>query len=98
MVRKGKEFFKQDEETIQRFLRGKLAAWHREGIPFHLWLTSPVGEVVDITFAMNCGWAKNRQECDQLLVYQTAHTSRGDHVFHPTLVGPYFFHQSGAVF
>lgn len=39
-----------------------LAAWHREGVPFHLWLTSPACEVIDITFAMNLGTSRTRDE------------------------------------
>jgi hypothetical protein len=27
----------------------------------HLWLTSPAREILDVTFAMNSGWAKNRR-------------------------------------
>ena len=36
----------------------KLAAWQRKGVPFHIWLTSPACEILDVTFAMNNGWAK----------------------------------------
>jgi hypothetical protein len=54
------------EELIQRFLTEKLAAWHREGVPFHLWLTSPALEVLDVTFALNLGWAKSAEECKTL--------------------------------
>ena len=37
------------------FLTEKLAAWRRAGVPFHLWMTSPALEVLDITFALNLG-------------------------------------------
>jgi hypothetical protein len=40
MVHEGRVIFQHDEATYHRFLRDKLAAWSREGMPFHLWLTS----------------------------------------------------------
>lgn len=97
MVREGRVIFQHDEETIQKFLREKLAAWSREGMPFHLWFTSPAYEVLDVTFALNLGWAKTREQCEQLVIYQSAHAPAGKNVYHPMLVGPEFFHQSGGV-
>jgi hypothetical protein len=48
----GKPKFRHGEETLRRFMTEKLSAWRREGVPFHLWLTSPACEVLDVTFAM----------------------------------------------
>ena len=45
----------------------------REGLPFHIWLASAACEILDVTFAMNLGWAKTREECAALIVYQSAH-------------------------
>lgn len=50
-----------------------------------------------MTFAMNLGWAKSREECADLIVYQSAHEPPGDSIYHPTLVGPDFFHKTGGV-
>ena len=97
MVHDGRVIFQHDEETIRRFLRDKLDAWTREGIPFHLWLTSPACEVLDITFAMNLGRAQTRERCEQLVIYQSAHAAAGKNVYHPMLVGPEFFSKTGAV-
>ena len=96
MVHDGRTIFQHDEETILRFLREKLAAWSREGMPFHLWLTSPAYEVIDVTFAMNLGWAKTREQCEQLVIYQPAHAPADKNVYHPMVIGPEFFNQSGA--
>jgi hypothetical protein len=97
MVRDGRAIFQHDEDTIRRFLAHKLDAWTREGMPFHLWLTSPACEVLDVTFAMNLGWAKTRERCEQLVIYKPAHAPPGKNVYHPMLVGPEFFVKSGAV-
>jgi hypothetical protein len=97
MVRKGKPIYQHDESLIQRFVHGKTQAWLNEGCPFHLWLTSPACEIVDVTFAMNLGWAKTREDCARLLVYQSANESLRDSVYHPMLVGPDFFHKTGGV-
>jgi hypothetical protein len=81
MVHDGRIIFQHDEEIYRRFLREKLAAWSREGMPFHLWLTSPAHEVLDVTFEMNLGWAKTREQCEKLVIYQPAHTAPGKDVY-----------------
>jgi hypothetical protein len=97
LIRKGKAIFQHDEQLIQRFVEGKTAVWLHEGCPFHLWLTSPACEILDVTFAMNLGWAKTREECANLIVYQSTHDVPGNSIYHPTLVGPDFFHKTGGV-
>ena len=97
MVRKGKAIYQHDEGLIQRFVQGRTQAWLSEGCPFHLWLTSPACEILDVTFAMNLGWAKTCEQCADLIVYQSAHEPLGDSVYHPRLVGPDFFQQTGGV-
>jgi hypothetical protein len=97
IVRNGKAICQHDERLIQRFIEGNTDAWLEEGCPFHLWLTSAAFEILDVTFAMNLGWAKNREECAELIVYQSAHDPPGDSIYHPTLVGPDFFHKTGGV-
>jgi hypothetical protein len=71
-------------------LTEKLTAWHREDVPFHIWLISPTFEVLDVTFAVIIGWARAREECERLILYKEAHSS-GDPIYHPTLVGEDFF-------
>jgi hypothetical protein len=85
------------EDLIQTFLTEKLAAWHREGVPFHLWLTSPALEVLDVTFALNLGWAKSVEDCARRVIYQSLDAPSGNPVYHPTLVGDDFFVKSGAI-
>lgn len=97
LVYKGKPIHQHDERVIQRFIEGNTDAWLEEGCPFHLWLTSPACEIIDVTFAMNLGWSQDRAECADLIVYQSAHETPGDSTYHPTLVGPDFFHKTGGV-
>jgi len=85
------------EALIQRFLTEKWAAWHREGVPFHLWLTSPALEVLDVTFALNLGWATSAEDCARRVIYQPLHAPQGNPIYHPTLVGDDFFVQSGVI-
>ena len=84
------------EERIRMFLTEKWAAWQREGVPFHLWFTSPALEVLDITFALNLGWATSAEDCARRVIYQPLHAPRGNPIYHPTIVGDDFFLQSGA--
>jgi hypothetical protein len=58
--------------------------------------SEPLDEILDVTFAMNLGWAKTREQCEQLVIYQSAHTAAVKDVYHPMLVGPEFFNQTGA--
>jgi hypothetical protein len=95
--RDGKPIYQHDESVIQRFVEGKTEAWLREGCPFHLWLTSPACEILDVTFAMNLGWAKTPEECAALVIYQSDQQTVRDPVYHPTIVGPDFFHKTGGV-
>jgi hypothetical protein len=97
LVRNGKAIYQHDERLIQRFIAGNTDAWLEEGCPFHLWLTSPACEILDVTFAMNLSWAKSKEECADLIVYQSAHEPPGDSIYHPTLVGADFFHKTGGV-
>jgi hypothetical protein len=82
--------------STQRFIEGNTDAWLEEGCPSTCGLP-PACEILDVTFAMNLGWANNREECADLIVYQSAHEPPSDSICHPTLVGPDFFHKTGGV-
>ena len=97
IVRGGKAILQHDDRLIHRFIGGGTQAWLDEGCPFHLWMTSPACEILDVTFAMNCGWAETREDCSRLIVYQSANDLPADPIYHPTLVGPDFFHKTGGV-
>jgi hypothetical protein len=68
-----------------------------EGMDVPLVFDSPACEILDVTFAMNLGWAKTKEECVDLIVYQYAHEPPGDSIYRPTLVGLDFFHKTGGV-
>jgi hypothetical protein len=55
----------------------KLVAWRRQGVPFRIRLISPECEILNVTFAMNQGWAKNREHCAR-----PPHGSSGDKTSH----------------
>ena len=93
----GKAIFQHDEDTIARFMTEKSNAWQVGDMPFHLWLTSPAFEVVDMTFAMNLGWAKNSDECARLVFYYPADKPQANPIYHPTLVGADFFEHIGMI-
>ena len=91
----GKAIFRHGDDTIERFMTEKSNAWQPGDLPFHLWLTSPAGEILDVTFAMNTGWAKNRDECARLVIYYPGQKPQDNPVYHPTLVGEDFFRHIG---
>ena len=93
----GKPIFQLGDDLIRRFMRDKKDAYAREGLPFHVWLTSPSLEILDLTFAMNLGWAKTEAECAALIAYQPVHEPIRNRIYHPMLVGDDFFKQTGAM-
>jgi hypothetical protein len=97
LERDGKPILQHGDEQIARFAKEKKAAWDREGVPFHIWLTSPSLEILDLTFAMNLGWANTEEECAGLIVYQPVHEPITNLIYHPMLVGDDFYEQTGAI-
>jgi hypothetical protein len=95
--REARAHFEHDQKLIARFLAHKEEAWGREGLPFHIWLTSPALEILDVTFAMNLGWAQTRQECARLVIYQTLSDAVLEPIYHPTLLGSAFFERINLV-
>ena len=63
-----------------------LAAWQSEGVPFHIWLTSPACEILDVTFGLNQGWADTREECVRLIIYKTPNQIADDPNYHPKVL------------
>ncbi len=92
----GKRYGECSEETLRRYVTERYVAWQREGVPFHIWLTSPACEVLDVTFAMNLGGSRTREECARRIVYKSSR-SQGDPIYHPMLVGADFLRQTGAL-
>jgi hypothetical protein len=45
---------------------------------------------------MNLGWAKTRDQCEKLVIYQSAHAAPGKDVYQPMVIGSEFFDQTGA--
>jgi hypothetical protein len=70
----GKRYGECSDGTIRRYLVDKRFAWLRDGVPFHIWLTSRACEVLDITFAINLGDSRTRDECARRIVYKPAHS------------------------
>jgi hypothetical protein len=95
--REGRAHFEHNQILITRFLAHKEDAWRSEGLPFHIWLTSPALEILDVTFAMNLGWAQTRQECARLVIYQTLSDAVKEPIYHPTLLGSAFFERINLV-
>ena len=78
--------------TAARTARGRLlhgTEWDRLAADYHPRPPQGTGHV-----GVMLGWAKNRVECADLIVYQSAHESPGDSVYHPMPVGPDFFHKT----
>ena len=94
----GQRYGECSEYTFQHYLVDKVKAWTRDGVPFHVWLTSPACEVVDVTWAMNLGTVRTREVCARRVIYKpldSPHSSPP--TYHPIVVGEDFLYQSGCV-
>ena len=95
---KGERYGECSEDTIRRYLADKLVAWQRDGVPFHVWLTSPALEVLDITWAMNLGSAKTREACARRIIYKPLDVPHNNPpTYHPVIVGEDFLYQTGCI-
>lgn len=97
ITREGKKTFWHDSDKISQFLTEGLSAWTREGVPFHIWLTTPAVEILDLTFALNLGWAASAAECANLVIYRPTHSPTDDPIYQPTLIGDDFYLKTGAI-
>ena len=94
----GKRYGECSEDTIHRYLTDKEVAWLRDGVPFHIWLTSPALEVLDITWAMNLGISKTRKECARRIVYKAPGVPhKNSPTYHPVIVGEDFLYRTGCI-
>ncbi len=64
-------------------------------MPFHIWLTSPALEILDVAFAVNFGWAKTREQCARLVIYQSLRDLQRNPIYHPMLLGHDFLLTTG---
>ena len=55
----------------------------------------PALEVLDVTFALNLGWATSAADCARRVIYQPLNAPGGNPIYHPTIVGDDFFLRSG---
>ena len=95
---KGKRYGECNEDIIRRYLLLKRLAWQRDGVPFHVWLTSPACEVLDVTWAMNLGTSRTRDECARRIFYKLPDAPHSDSpTYHPTIVGEDFLYRTGCI-
>jgi hypothetical protein len=92
MVWEGWPIYPHDESLVRGLIDGRSQAWVKEGCPLQ-----PAIEILDITFAMNLGLARTREQCARRVIYQPAYLLAEDFIYHPTLVGPDFVYAAGAV-
>lgn len=95
---KGKRYGECSEAIIRRYLNDKLVAWQRDGVPFHVWLTTPACEVLDITWAMNLGTTRTRDECARRIIYKLPDAPHeGPPTYHPVIAGEDFLYRTGCI-
>lgn len=93
---KGQRFGECSDSIVRRYLADKQVAWVRDGVPFHIWLTTPACEVIDITWAMNLGTATTRKECAERIFYKRVDAPHNDPpTYHPVIVGEDFLFKTG---
>jgi hypothetical protein len=95
---KGRRFGECSDSTVRRYLDEKRVAWVRDGVPFHVWLTTPACEVLDINWAMNLGTATTRKQCAERIFYKRPDVPHSDPpTYHPMIVGEDFLFKTGCI-
>ena len=92
----GRELYRHDEQLLKTMLRGGIAAWQEEGIPLHVWLTSPACEVVDVTLPTTIAAVSGADELAGGIIYISNRDPHPPVIYHPTMVGIEFLEKIGA--
>ena len=92
----GKEVFRHGERDLRAMLREGAAAWQPDGLPLHVWLTSPACEVLDVTLPTTIAAVSGADELVGGLIYISSRDQTPPAIYHPTVVGVGFLERIGA--
>ena len=94
----GKELYRHDEQLLKTMLRDGIATYQPDGIPLHVWLTSPACEVLDVILPTTIAAVSGADELTGGIIYISNRDSEPPVIYHPTVVGIEFLERIGAAF
>jgi len=92
----GKSSYKHGPELPERLLKEGIAEIIADGLPMHIWLTSPAFEIIDVSLPTQL--AKPLEDTNLLrqILYYSSETTKLSVIYHPTVVGDDFLVRIGA--
>ena len=91
----GKEAYRHSEELLRTMIRDGFASFQPEGLPLHVWLTSPACEVLDVTLPTTMA-AAGAEELSGGIIYISNRQPEPPVIYHPTVLGVEFLDKIGA--
>ena len=86
----GKASYQHGEELRLKLVEEGGAPFLVDGLPFHVWLTSPAFEVIDATLPTILAQVTGNQNLARRVVYLSNQTPNPRVIYHPTIVGDRF--------
>ena len=92
----GKDLYRHNDRMLRTMLREGIACHQLDGIPLHVWLTSPACEVLDVTLPTTIASASGAEELIGGIIYVSNRETDPPVIYHPTVVGVEFLEKIGA--
>ncbi len=91
----GRRPYLHDEAFIEKLVKEGAGKFLTEGLPLHVWLTSPACEVLDATLPTTLAEATGSKNLAGGIVYLSNHTAAPAITYHPTVIGEEFLVKIG---
>lgn len=91
----GTTAFEHDEAFLGRLLQNGVAGFTKQGLPLHVWLTSPAFEIIDVTLPTTLTLVNGSNLVGRAL-YLSGYELKPRVIYHPTVLGEDFLRDIGA--
>jgi hypothetical protein len=92
----GKQNFQHSEDFLRKLLKEGIASLSPDGLPLHIWLTSPACEVLDVTLMTTLAAVTGHADFSGAIIYISNQESSPSVTYHPTVTGVDFLDKIGA--
>lgn len=93
----GRQPYRHDDAFIEKLVKEGAGRFLTEGLPLHVWLSSPACEVLDVTLPTTLATVTGAKSLSGRVVYLSNQTPASVITYHPTVVGEDFLVKIGAV-
>ena len=92
----GKRPYEHGEELIEKLLKRESDTALMQGLPLHVWLTSPAFEVLDVTLPTTLAQVSQNPKLAGGILYLSNQNPAPEILYHPTIMGEEFLVKIGA--